>query len=872
MKANRPTVCSALLAALLVSCALAEDAVTLRFYQGVTAYVNNPSGKAFEVGLEVRDWNLLEQGPREVLLKIYDPDGRLLEREVIEDDGVAGPTYLPETGGWDHEMWYYALLYGRGSKPMIRWSSFTEPARLQTLQARTRTYSVSKGKKGLYQIMVVGSRDHVATMRLDPPLKYGLAGHPIWMHGHGPMFRRSYVYVPKGSLGMNMAFAEFDLPVTRHFTVAAPDGGKLWDQPASGGFKKTYLKFQDRAYDDKLLTVEVSPGDGDFMMHLQFTRSDMRPYRGMGGVPALYTADRKTAKALRGGAIYHDDAVFWHGYQVRLHDWLKTLKPEDFIVRDAKGNEIKPTQGKAYGWGARSLVYKGLPTRPGFIPLNGQHEAPPVSDSLMHSYPAHQSRGVLNLALRDLAKGLRPITVGDCPVSKFNGNFGYIFATYGWHYWRPAWRILQQSDAPQEIKDIVREAMILCGDRLAFGRGIERVNGNAFSHIPMALHYCAAATGDPLQRKLADTYFERFASEGWGRRTGISKSGDCQEHFAHDFHYGSYILANYRAIVNDLGLDKFKKVRDRIVELYSYLYCKDTNAYAWDARTHHGAGGDFISLSKAQPGPDFTVSVNGGDEWFAARRKSYYALTYHGRLAPTWLNNYFATRMGYGGGMLCQVSVPGRGTVIASTLNGSYGKNMQPEKWRTFHLHSVVGELADGRPLVAADSEHPNARLKGTTVTGSGEVRDRPVHVKRITTLGDSGLTCEVQLSDTELRAAYWGMGPSSKIREAYEMIPFIGSHRVTVTDEKGKSQTKTVATKVTALSTDGEDLGALGEEVVEAQTIVIDRGGYGARIELPSPMKVHRGEKATILIHLLEKPGKPDEVSLKYRIVPFAD
>ena len=127
MKANRSASCPALAIALLVSTALAEDAVTLRFYQGVTAYVNNPRGKAFEVGLEVRDWNLLEQGPREVLLKIYDPDGRLLEREVIEDDGVAGSPYLPETGGWDHEMWYYALLYGRGSKPMIRWSSFTEP-------------------------------------------------------------------------------------------------------------------------------------------------------------------------------------------------------------------------------------------------------------------------------------------------------------------------------------------------------------------------------------------------------------------------------------------------------------------------------------------------------------------------------------------------------------------------------------------------------------------------------------------------------------------------------------------------------------------------------------------------------------------------
>ena len=72
---------------------------------------------------------------------------------------------------------------------------------------------------------------------------------------------------------------------------------------------------------------------------------------------------------------------------------------------------------------------------------------------------------------------------------------------------------------------------------------------------------------------------------------------------------------------------------------------------------------------KGNPGPDFTVSVNGGDEWFAAHRPTYYMLTFHGHLAPEWLDNYFASRLGYGGGVLCQLTVPGHGTVLASTLN-----------------------------------------------------------------------------------------------------------------------------------------------------------------------------------------------------------
>ena len=42
----------------------AEAGKTLRFYQGVTAYVNNPDGAAFDVSLDLRDWNLMENGPR----------------------------------------------------------------------------------------------------------------------------------------------------------------------------------------------------------------------------------------------------------------------------------------------------------------------------------------------------------------------------------------------------------------------------------------------------------------------------------------------------------------------------------------------------------------------------------------------------------------------------------------------------------------------------------------------------------------------------------------------------------------------------------------------------------------------------------------
>src|SRR5262249_11849805 len=157
--------------------------------------------------------------------------------------------------------------------------------------------------------------------------------------------------------------------------------------------------------------------------------------------------------------------------QVRLHDWLKKLKPEDFVVTDDTGKAIDVAK---------------LPEQPGFVPLNGPYWRPPVSDTVMHHWAAHRKRQALNIAIRDLAVGLRHIGPGD-PIA--NGpfrNMGYEFSTYAFHYYRPAWRLLQQSDAPPEVKAIIREAFLVCGDRLAFARGWARVNGNAFAHVPMA--------------------------------------------------------------------------------------------------------------------------------------------------------------------------------------------------------------------------------------------------------------------------------------------------------------------------------------------------------------------------------------------------
>jgi hypothetical protein len=275
---------------------------------------------------------------------------------------------------------------------------------------------------------------------------------------------------------------------------------------------------------------------------------------------------------------------------------------------------------------------------------------------------------------------------------------------------------------------------------------------------------------------------------------------------------------------------------------------------------HAGAGAPPAARRwQGEPGPDLTVDVNGGHEWFAARRKGYYALTFHGRLTPEWMNECFEGQLGFGGGILCQLTVPGKGPVLASTLEESYGKGMHPSQWPNFHIHSLVGERWDGFPVISGISEPADARLVGNTVASSGEVRGAHVKAARSYTFHPTAIDCSVQLapSDYGRVLSLWNHGrPWSELRQANEMIPFL---------PKAPDGTK----PTTVLTAEGTPLTAAG---ATTQRVRIDRGGFGVEIELEKPATVKRGQNNTVLIQLVT-PGTrtpAEKIGLKYRLVPF--
>lgn len=898
---------------------------TFRLYEGLTLLVNNPEGVAFKFTVDVRDLNLIEPGPREVLFKVYDPQGKALVREVIPDDGVVTRVSQGPTGGWDHEAWYYLHQYNHGTAPMLRWSALAAADRLAATPVRAYERQIPAGAKGVYRIILVGAKDHVVTVKLDPALGWGVGGNPFFLHPTGDFLKKRFVYVPKGTTGINIALVEYDPPRTRKLTLRDETGKILAEATAPSGIGFAEAKPEKPAneavappakgaapsragsaeakpekpgaWDEKVFSVELSDGPNACLVQfsLMSPRLEGMIQPGPSGTPAFYTADEKTARALQGGAIYHDGQVFWQPLQVRLYDWLKTLKPEDLEPKGADGKPAKRIDIQNPG-GAVSFALDLAPNRnAAFISLNGVHARAPLADTIMFSYAEHHNRQALNLAISSLATGLRTLGVNDHAVTtqwKGMANLAYVFGTYAWHWWRPAWRLLQEKDTPPEVKEIVREQILNAGDRLAFCSNWERVNGNAFSTIVCGLRYVAAATGDDLSKELFQTFYDRFTTGGWGERVGLGASGLVQEEFAYDNHYGSYPIATWTAVAEDFKDPLFIKVRDGMLNTFSFILNDEVNACPFSSRTFHNPNCSFPKEGplawKGLPGPDLTESVNGANEFFAARRKGYYIVSYHGRMTPKWQGEGFMGQVGWSGGVICQVGVPGKGTVLASTLDGpGYGKDRDPSQWRTFHIHALVGQTADGKPLVTADGEHLNARLEGNTVTSSGEVRNSSVHATRAYTYNPDHIVAEVKLRITDDDASFnfWFKNPfRGQIAEAWEMIPFLPNKR-------GK-QKDAEPTSVKVLDAAGKELGNLTDTLIEGQTVVIDRGGFGVRIELEKPTKVKRGAGNTVMIQVVPEsplgpryeaaaPGKrsgsetvakpnANDIALRYKITPF--
>ncbi|MBL8796663.1 MAG: hypothetical protein JNM56_22365 [Planctomycetia bacterium] len=61
-----------------------------------------------------------------------------------------------------------------------------------------------------------------------------------------------------------------------------------------------------------------------------------------------------------------------------------------------------------------------------------------------------------------------------------------------------------------------------------------------------------------------------------------------------------------------------------------------------------------------------------------------------------------------------------------------------------------------------------------------------------------------------------------------------------------------------------------LGRESLSAKPIVVDRGGFGVRIEVKQTYRVYLGERDTVLIQLADTPTPASKGTLRCLLVLF--
>ncbi len=866
-----------------------------RLHDAMTVLYDNARGGAFEVSVKVRDINYSSRGPAELLIKMYDPEGGLVLREVAVDDGVKGDLYAGASAGFDHLALYFADTQAKGLTPAVKYGAFMKPERVKAMPARELKYTVPGGKKGVYRLIMVGQPDLLVSFSTKPEMRSGTAGGPDLLYAAGRQFETGYFRVPQGATGLELSLLQIDRPADRTLTVWDGQGKVLAALSGEGGFAAQKVKFE-APMDGQVLKMGLSAGAGleakkgmwgaggggggeegggggggggggsDALMGVYLTVAKGARYGRPGGrLAAVICPDEATARALNNGAMEHDGQVFYQRYAMTVHDYLKTLKAEDFV---------SPNQ---------------TATNPGTYTPLGSHEKPAktCADVQMFDYLHNKDRATLNRALKDMLEGMRQMGYDDQVMR--GPNLAYEMGTYSYFYPRPAMWMIQKSDLPENVKGALKDFTLAVGDRLAFCRGLELVNGNATASLVSQMRYCAEASGDKMLAGLFDTYISRFSNGGFGARVGVGPSGPIQEGFGYDQHYGTYPIRGLKAVMEDFKDPRIGKIYEGLINFYSYAYNEEVAGGAWSSRTAAKIPSRTYEPNgpvpwKGNPGPAFTENVNGAGEVFAARRAGYYVQTYHGRITPSYLAEVGLGQIGFGGGMIGQLHVPGRGPVIVSRLHGDYGAQMHWTNWKEYAIHSVVGTTMDGLPMIGADSEPTDAKLSGTVLSSSADVRGGSVRVWRTYDFQDDGIKCAVWLGAAQGDKAFGVWSKKSPVRgvvnEGYEVIPLLcnkpgqGSKPVAVKaapERKAVGVAKPATLPLTAFDADGKGVGEVPEEgEVFAKAVVLDRGGYGVRVELDAPRAVRRGFEGALFIKLAEPGTAAKDVKLEYRLIPF--
>ena len=162
-----------------------------------------------------------------------------------------------------------------------------------------------------------------------------------------------------------------------------------------------------------------------------------------------------------------------------------------------------------------------------------------------------------------------------------------------------------------------------------------------------------------------------------------------------------------------------------------------------------------------------------------------------------------------------------------------------------------------------------NARLTDTTVTGSGEPRDSAVEVTRSYTFNDAEIVCKVDARESAGNKGFCSTaGRTACASTSPKPLRCCHSCSFRRPVRRWGGALPPTPTAVTAFDADGKPLGAVGAKPTLASAVLIDRGGFGARIELDKPRAVLLGENSTLLTLPWPTHRTRSTLGLEYKIV----
>ena len=575
--------------------------------QGVTFYIANTKGDAFDIAIDLKDINTYCQGAQTAMVKLYAPDGSILANAEIADDGIESGGYDQAWAGWDHEMW--AL----GAEPLFRWDAFSDPRKLEKMTGAKWAHKIEKPAKGVYQLQIAGCDDHFVKLAISNSLKFGVLGHPDFLSGRGEQFRTSYLYVPKapwytkGRDQIDLWLVEHAYPHTRKLTLFNGNSaleikdicynttGKSLTADQAMGRGEVSLKGVAPGTVLKL----VNEGTGDFLIRIH-------------GIPQVYCPDEETAKFIHGGVIeIPNGPVVSFPWQEELWNAVKDLKAEDLTVKPGEWNKIAaPDVAKLvlHQWETDNdpktvdaSIKAAMDALAKIQPFSMEKvlEDPALTavvGETLYLYPIkgnglYQNKALRNLLTLRLIKQWYRYKGGEVIFDPGELNVAYAQG-FHWNNWEPVLTLKDALD-PAVLKAFQKGAFNI-GQRMFYANGLELVLSNGRTTIPMNLYHAYLITGDEKLKDLSMRYLRRMVNALDGPHAGGSKSGYFREHFAADGGYCTYPLFQLGRMWNISGDPEVFSAMDNLCKWINFITLPNgkggyTGPTSWHARIAMGA-------------------------------------------------------------------------------------------------------------------------------------------------------------------------------------------------------------------------------------------------------------------------------------------